>query len=132
MPAEPSTYNLIGKAYDLRHIVFGSLEGSSKTMKSLDVKASPSSNSNDLQSEVSVLNSAWHFEAVASFRLIWWDQGSNSRKKLSVWRPVVPQGMIYFGDIAVNRYNDICGFALLASNRTLSFFGFIILLFEPS
>ncbi|PON47152.1 Vacuolar protein sorting-associated protein [Parasponia andersonii] len=104
LPADPTTYNLTVRAYDLRHILFGYLEGSSKTSESLNAQASPSDHSRHLQSEGLVSNSAWHFEAVASFQLIWWNQGSNSRKKLSIWRPVVPQGMVYFGDIAVSGY----------------------------
>ncbi|POO03118.1 Vacuolar protein sorting-associated protein [Trema orientale] len=104
LPADPTTYNLTVRAYDLRHILFGSLEGSSKTSQSLIAQASPSGHSRNLQSEGLVSNSAWRFEAVASFQLIWWNQGSNSRKKLSIWRPVVPQGTVYFGDIAVSGY----------------------------
>ena len=104
LPADPTTYNVAGKAYDLRHIIFGSLEGLSKTSKSSNAQASPSGQSRNLESEGLVLNSAWHVEVVASFQLIWWNQGSNSRKKLSIWRPLVPQGAVYFGDIAVNRY----------------------------
>nr|GMC69380.1 uncharacterized protein LOC109152925 [Ipomoea batatas] len=62
----------------------------------------PSSHRNTLQQELSSsVNSGRRFEAVATFRLIWWNQGSGSRKRLSIWRPIVPQGMVYFGDIAV-------------------------------
>lgn len=103
LPVDPTTYNVAGRSYDLRHILFGSLESSSKTSKSSDAQASPSGHSHNLQSGL-VLNSARHFEAVASFQLIWWNQGSNSRKKLSIWRPVVPHGTVYFGDIAVKGY----------------------------
>lgn len=104
LPADPTAYNLAGRAYDLRHIIFGSLEGFSKTSQSMNAQASSSSHSRNLQSVGPLLNSALHFEAVASFRLIWWNQGSNLRKKLSIWRPVVPQGTVFFGDIAVTGY----------------------------
>nr|GLL29975.1 uncharacterized protein LOC109152925 [Ipomoea trifida] len=54
----------------------------------------PSSHRNTLQQELSSsVNSGRRFEAVATFRLIWWNQGSGSRKRLSIWRPIVPQGM---------------------------------------
>lgn len=110
LPADPSTYNLMGRAYDFRHMLFGFQGVSSNSLGSSNVQASECGNSQNLQSERSaVVNSGRRFEAVASFRLIWWNQGSNSRKKLSIWRPVVPLGMIYFGDIAVNGYFT-CGF----------------------
>ncbi|BFG31191.1 hypothetical protein CerSpe_174650 [Prunus speciosa] len=104
LPADPSTSTVMGTAYDLRHMIFGLPEGSVKSSNHLDVQAS-SAQSHNLQSEVSAsVNSARRYEAVASFRLIWWNQSSNSRKKLSIWRPVVPHGMVYFGDIAVEGY----------------------------
>lgn len=106
LPADPSTYNLLGRAYDLCHLIFGFQDVSSPSFGSSDVQSSQSGNSQNLQSERAVaVNSGRRFEVVASFRLIWWNQGSNLRKKLSIWRPVVPQGMIYFGDIAVNGYD---------------------------
>ncbi|XP_062073801.1 uncharacterized protein LOC133778015 isoform X2 [Humulus lupulus] len=104
LPADPTTYNLIGRAYDLRHIMFGSLEASSKTSNSMNTQASSSGDHHTCQSERLALNSAQHFEAVATFQWIWWNQGSNSRKQLSIWRPVVPLGMVYFGDVAVKGY----------------------------
>lgn len=105
LPADPTTMSLIGKAYELRSIVFGSPEISSQTLKSSDVPTIPSGHEHTIQSErSSTVNSGRRFEAVATFRLIWWNQGSGSRKKLSIWRPVVPEGMVYFGDIAVKGY----------------------------
>lgn len=104
LPADPTTYTLMGRAYDFRHMIFGFQDSSNPF--STNIQASQSSNSHNLQSERTVaVNSGRRFEAVANFQLIWWNQGSNSRKKLSIWRPVVPQGMIYFGDIAVKGYN---------------------------
>ncbi|GMN21548.1 hypothetical protein TIFTF001_040051 [Ficus carica] len=104
LPADPTSFNLAGRAYGLRHIMFGSSESSSKTSKGSNVQASPSSHGHNLQSEGSLLNSALRFETITSFQLIWCNQGSNSRKKLSIWRPEVPQGTVYFGDIAVKGY----------------------------
>lgn len=115
LPADPSTSTVMGTAYDLRHVIFGLPEGSVKSSNHLDVQAS-SAQSHNLQSEVSSsVNSARRYEAVASFRLIWWNQSSNSRKKLSIWRPVVPHGMVYFGDIAVEGYMIMDIFFLLHS-----------------
>ncbi|KAL3499805.1 hypothetical protein ACH5RR_038898 [Cinchona calisaya] len=105
LPADPTTMSLIGKAYELRHLVFGFPEISSQTSKSSDIQAIPSGHEQTIQSErSSTVNSARRFEAVATFRLIWWNQGTGSRKKLSIWRPIVPEGMVYFGDIAVKGY----------------------------
>ncbi|KAM5573225.1 hypothetical protein ABKV19_012985 [Rosa sericea] len=103
LPADLNTSSITGGAYDLRHIIFGFPEASAKSSNSLN--AQTSSQSHNPQSERSAtVNSGRRYEAVASFRLIWWNQGSNSRKRLSIWRPVVPPGMIYFGDIAVKGY----------------------------
>ncbi|KAF5735104.1 hypothetical protein HS088_TW15G00604 [Tripterygium wilfordii] len=100
LPADPMTFSLIGKAYELRHMIFAYAEDSSKASVSSPVRASLSG-----QAENSAAaNSGRHFEAVATFQLIWWNRGSNSRKKVSIWRPVVPQGMVYFGDCAVKGY----------------------------
>lgn len=101
LPADPATLNSTYRAYELRHLYFGSWENSPQDMKGSD-QASSSFGNNTVQSErSSTVNSRRRFEAVATFQLIWWNQGSGSRKKLSIWRPVVPEGMVYFGDIAV-------------------------------
>ena len=105
LPAEPTTSRLLARAYELRHVIIGSPEVYPKASRSSDIQASPSGCVNNRQSESStVVNSGRRFEAVASFRLVWWNRGSSSRKQLSIWRPVVPQGMVYFGDIAVQGY----------------------------
>lgn len=102
MPADPFSMSLLGKAYELRHITFGHSEGSSKPSKRFNVKKIPADHDDALQQESSlVATSGQLFEAVSSFRLVWWNQGTNSRKRLSIWRPIVPNGMIYLGDIAV-------------------------------
>ncbi|XP_037495569.1 uncharacterized protein LOC105636609 isoform X2 [Jatropha curcas] len=105
LPADPANLSSIGGAYELRHIKFGLPEFSPKASKSSDVQNFSSGDSDALQSKKSAsVNSGRRFEAVASFQLIWWNRTSSSRKKLSIWRPVVPQGMVYFGDIAVKGY----------------------------
>lgn len=102
LPADPATLSLTQKAYELRHLYFGFWEISPEKPKGSDNQASTSVGNNTIQSErSSTVNSRRRFEAVATFQLIWWNQGSGSRKKLSIWRPVVPEGMVYFGDIAV-------------------------------
>lgn len=101
LPADPAIFGSTARAYDLRHIIFGLSEEFAKASKSSDSQASPSGHIQSQQSGRSTINPGQRFEAVASFRLIWSNQGSNSRKKLSIWRPVVPQGMVHFGDSAV-------------------------------
>ncbi|KAK1261313.1 hypothetical protein QJS04_geneDACA008707 [Acorus gramineus] len=59
----------------------------------------------DPSEKSSSVTSSHVFESVASFRLIWWNQGAASGKKLSIWRPVVPPGMVYLGDIALQGYD---------------------------
>ncbi|KAI3453469.1 hypothetical protein Pfo_010132 [Paulownia fortunei] len=105
LPADPATLSLTQRAYELRHLYFGFREISSEKLKGSENKASVSVGNDTIQSErSSTVNSRRRFEAVATFRLIWWNQGCGSRKKLSIWRPVVPEGMVYFGDIAVQGY----------------------------
>ncbi|MFS8029949.1 putative vacuolar protein sorting-associated protein [Helianthus anomalus] len=104
LPADPGTLNVIGRAYELRHILFGFRGASSRSLKGSNVQAPPSDSDNIQPERSSAANSGRRFQAVASFRLIWWNQGSKSRKKLSIWRPIIPPGMVYFGDIAVSGY----------------------------
>lgn len=101
LPVDPVSLSLMGKAYELRCIKYDFLKPSSAALSSLDSHA-PSGGHQALQPDQSVgANSNRRCEPVASFELVWWNQGSNSRKRLSIWRPVVPMGMVYFGDIAV-------------------------------
>lgn len=101
LPADPSTFGLSGRAYDLREIFFGHSEDSSKSSRYSNVQASPSHLHSQQLEKTAVVNSGRCFEAVASFRLIWWNRGSSCKKKISIWRPIIPEGMVYFGDIAV-------------------------------
>nr|XP_043638921.1 uncharacterized protein LOC122610015 [Erigeron canadensis] len=104
LPADPVTLSVIGRAYELRHLLFGFQGASSKSMKSPETHALDSDRDIIQPERSSTANSVRRFQAVASFRLIWWNQGSKSRKKLSIWRPITPHGMVYFGDIAVRGY----------------------------
>lgn len=98
LPADPVTFSISGRAYELRHIIFGFSEASPKASEHSHVRAS--TNSRQLERSA-VVNSGRRSEAVASFQLIWWNRGSSSKKKVSIWRPIVPEGMVYFGDVAV-------------------------------
>lgn len=101
LPVDPGTHSLLGKAYELRHMKYGFLKVSPSASSSQGIQG-PSNGHGIVQSDQSTdANSNRRSEPVASFQLIWWNQGANSRKKLSIWRPVVPDGMVYFGDIAV-------------------------------
>ncbi|GER35434.1 pleckstrin homology (PH) domain-containing protein [Striga asiatica] len=105
LPADPATMNLTQGAYELRQLYFRLPEISPDKLIGLEKQTSTSAGDDIIQSErSSTVNSRRRIEAVATFRLIWWNQGSGSRKKISIWRPVVPEGMVYFGDIAVQGY----------------------------
>lgn len=101
LPVDPLTFSISGRAYELRPMIFGFSDVSPKASVPSSGQASTSDACSAQMQESAVVNSSRHFEAVASFQLIWWNRGSISKKKLSVWRPIVPEGMVYFGDIAV-------------------------------
>ncbi|CAN8324888.1 unnamed protein product [Cochlearia groenlandica] len=103
LPANPSTIELLGRPYELRHILFGSTRVLPKESSYLDVRTTDNVQPTQPQPPNSV-SSGHRFEAVATFQLIWWNRGSGSQKKVSIWRPIVPEGMAYFGDIAVSGY----------------------------
>ncbi|KAL0326635.1 UNVERIFIED_CONTAM: hypothetical protein Sangu_1741500 [Sesamum angustifolium] len=105
LPADPASLSLTQRAYELRHLYFGFSEISPEKLKSSENEASASIDNDTVQSErSSTLNSIQRFEAVATFRLIWWNQGSGSRKKLSIWRPVIPEMDVYISYYMVFRY----------------------------
>ena len=101
LPVDPISLSLMGKAYELRFIKYGYLKASSAAISSPDSRTQSGGHETLQFEQSSDANSNRRLEPVASFQLIWWNQGSNSRKRLSIWRPVVPTGMVYFGDIAV-------------------------------
>lgn len=45
-----------------------------------------------------------HCETVACFKLIWWNKSDTSNRKISIWRPILPPGCVFAGDLAVNGY----------------------------
>ncbi|WVZ57683.1 hypothetical protein U9M48_008037 [Paspalum notatum var. saurae] len=99
LPGDPASMSVHGNACDLRHMLFNSADSSSKT-----ISRRQDSRNDASQLERSTLTSGRLFEAVASFKLIWSNSGTSSPKKLSIWRPMLSEGMFYFGDIAVNGY----------------------------
>lgn len=102
LPADPSTLNLLGRPYELRHILFGSTGVLPKESSYVDVRTTPDNTQPTQPHPLNSVRFGQRFEAVASFDLIWWNRGSGSQKKVSVWRPIVTEGMAYFGDIAVS------------------------------
>lgn len=101
LPENPNAPRLIGRACELRHMLLGFPGISSQGLRIPD-RSTPDCQLTGKGSSSG--NSVRRFESVATFQLIWWNQGSGSRKKLSIWRPIVPEGMVYFGDIAVRGY----------------------------
>lgn len=105
LPADPIHTNVTAKPYDFRPIISSYSNSSTHAARNSSSRENSQSHDRALMPEGSAfLNSGRLFEAVASFKLIWWNQGSASRRKLSVWRPIVPPGMVYLGDIAVQGY----------------------------
>ncbi|VVA93348.1 unnamed protein product [Arabis nemorensis] len=104
LPADPSTLSILGRPYELRHILFGSTGVLPKESSYVDVHATPDNDQPPRPQPLNSISSGQRFEAVATFQLIWWNRGAGSQKKVSVWRPIVPEGMAYFGDIAVSGY----------------------------
>lgn len=105
LPADTGNMSLIGKPYDLRHMIFGNQESAVKSSKSSSVQdASQYVNRTPQLERSSMVASGRLYEATANFKLIWWNNGTNSRKKLSIWRPMIPHGMVFLGDIAVDGY----------------------------
>lgn len=94
----------VSGAYELRHIMFRFLDLS----MAFETPKSHTSVENSQQERSVSATSGHGFEAVDRFQLIWSNQGSSSRRRLSIWRPVVPPGMVYFGDVVVQGYGYAC------------------------
>jgi hypothetical protein len=53
----------------------------------------------------SVLSKAGkYYSSVAHFERMWWDKGSDARKHVSIWRPVVSTGYAMLGDFVTDGY----------------------------
>ncbi|ERN15489.1 uncharacterized protein LOC18443778 [Amborella trichopoda] len=106
LPADPLNLRAKGKPYELRHMIFGHIEESSKPPSSPKVgEIVHKNNESRIQSQgAATVSPGSLFETVARFTFIWWNRGSGSRKKISIWRPIVSDGLVYFGDIAMKGY----------------------------
>ncbi|CAI0538916.1 unnamed protein product [Linum tenue] len=105
LPADPTSLAVTGSAYELRSEKYGYSKVLRNALKNSEVQDSPPGRANTLNPEQSIAaNSGRRFQEISSFQPLWSNRSANSRKKVSIWRPVVPQGMVYFGDIAVNGY----------------------------
>ncbi|KAI6702353.1 hypothetical protein NL676_011489 [Syzygium grande] len=106
LPADPTT-GLLNVAYELRHLLFPILD-SPKAYKSPNKSPNAQASSSHIdtpQPQRSIgASSCRRFEVIADFELVWSNRASNSGRRLSIWRPVVPRGMVYFGDISVQGY----------------------------
>lgn len=106
LPAKPADLSVVdGRGYDLHHMIFWQSEKPSRTSKNSVAQTNQQTSSHGPSLENPVLTSGRLFEVVARFKLIWWNQGTNPQKKLSIWRPVVPHGMVFLGDLAVQGYS---------------------------
>lgn len=102
LSANPHKMSFYGKAYELRQL---SLQRSNQTAMAF-VSSNPCINSSmidetDRLQRKALVSSGRLFEEVTDFKLVWWNQSFQHQKKLSIWRPAIPHGMVYFGDIAV-------------------------------
>ncbi|KAF3782527.1 Vacuolar sorting-associated protein 13C [Nymphaea thermarum] len=106
LPEDPTNKRLVGKAYELRHMLFSKHIESSTPSDIQHVQGIlPDDNICPLDSErAAVPSSGRRYEVIGRFSLIWWNRESSPRKKISIWRPIVPQGMVFFGDIAMQNY----------------------------
>ncbi|XP_031502249.1 uncharacterized protein LOC116265643 [Nymphaea colorata] len=106
LPEDPTNKRLVGKAYELRHMLFSKHIESSTPSDIQHVQGLlPDDSICPLDSErAAVPSSGRRYEVVGRFSLIWWNRESSPRKKISIWRPIVPQGMVFFGDIAMQNY----------------------------
>ncbi|WOL09557.1 hypothetical protein Cni_G18310 [Canna indica] len=106
LPANPNKMNLVGKAYELRHVLFSNSDSSGKVSLSSTSRHSRNTGDSSQLERAGTLTSGRLFEAVTNFKLIWWNRGTSFRKKISIWRPVVSPGMVFLGDIAVQGYEQ--------------------------
>ncbi|XP_057872719.2 uncharacterized protein LOC131078906 isoform X2 [Cryptomeria japonica] len=89
-------------AYDFRFIIFGYNDEHLQTSIPKPVHGSNlPTNEEVMHLERSAsISSGRRYESVAQFELVWWNRGSSLKKKVSIWRPQVPSGYVYLGDIA--------------------------------
>lgn len=94
--------HLVGKAYDLRHMLFKFSSDPSRNASSGTHYQNSQRFSSSARIEGDTSFSSGRFlEVVESPKLVWWNNGASSRKRLSIWRPDVPSGTVFLGDIAI-------------------------------
>eukprot|EP01018_Ginkgo_biloba_P007916 Gb_35998 [translate_table: standard] len=106
LPRQPEAEHSNWKAYDLRHVIFGYNECYSQPSTRKPVHDSNTDTNGEVMhlERSASIPSDRRYESVACFELVWWNRGSGLRKKFSIWRPIVPSGCVYLGDIAVQGY----------------------------
>lgn len=105
LSADPCKMSFYGKAYELRQLSLQKLNQTAMASVSSNLPTNSSMiNESDQLQRKALLSSGQLFEEVTDFKLIWWNHRFPNEKKLSIWRPVIPHGMAYFGDIAVQGY----------------------------
>lgn len=42
-----------------------------------------------------------HYASTTNFERLWWDKGGETKRHVSLWRPIAPSGYAMFGDVSV-------------------------------
>ena len=107
-----TTGHIKRRTYDFRYVVFGyNQECVNPSMRK------PAHGSNGIE-EVMKLESpepilfSQRYQNVAKFELVWWNRGNSAKRKVSIWRPILPPGCFYVGDMAVPGYASKFGTTL--------------------
>lgn len=104
LPRQSETGHIKWKAYDFRYVVFGyNQECANPSMQK------PAHGSNSIEEVMKLespepIVSSERYQNVAEFELVWWNRGNSAKRKVSIWRPILPPGCFYVGDIAVPGY----------------------------
>ena len=99
-----TTGHIKWRAYDSRHVVFGyNQECANPSMQK------PTHGSNGIEEVMKLeslepILSGQRYQNVAEFELVWWNRGNSAKRKVSIWRSILPPGCFYVGDIAVPGY----------------------------
>jgi vacuolar protein sorting-associated protein 13A/C len=91
-PGQSESSHLKWKAYDLRNVVFGYNQEYANPSMQKPVRGSDSKEEvMNLERSEPILSNQ-RYQSVAQFELVWWNRGNNAKKKVSIWRPIVPPG----------------------------------------
>lgn len=110
VPRQSETGHPKWKSYDLRNVVFGyNHEYSNPSVQNPAHGSNSKEEVMNLETSEPILSSQ-RYQNVSQFELVWWNRGKSAKKKLSIWRPIVPPGCFYVGDIAVPGYEppNVC------------------------